>query len=87
VFAAKTDTRRLGASGSRDRPNYTNLLCYTLGSRSVYAALHRAATLIGNEPAGYIKVREFLEYLCDYCFLEMECQLYVIHVDTRKFIS
>jgi hypothetical protein len=40
VFAAKTDTRRIGTSGSRDRPNYTNLLHYTLGSPSVYAASH-----------------------------------------------
>jgi hypothetical protein len=36
VFAAKTDTRRIRRSGSRDRPNCTNLLHYmlhyTLGS-------------------------------------------------------
>jgi hypothetical protein len=31
--------RELIVARSRDRPNYTNLLHYTLGSPSVYAAL------------------------------------------------
>jgi hypothetical protein len=33
VFAARTETRRIGTSVSRDRPNYTNLLHVTLHAR------------------------------------------------------
>jgi hypothetical protein len=40
--------RELIVARSRDRPDYTNLLQYMLGSPCVYAALDRLTTMTGS---------------------------------------